>query len=63
MERVSGEGAQRKPKAEGGARTLRKHSGQTSSHPKQKVALEELEADSALKVILTTKPKPSPIPE
>lgn len=39
---------------------MRKHSGQTGSHPKQKVALEEFEAGSAVKVILMTNPKPSP---
>jgi hypothetical protein len=36
----------------------------TSPHPKQKIALKELEKDGVLKVtIATTKPKPSSTPD
>lgn len=60
MERHSGSGAQRKPKAEGGAGSLRKTLWQTRPHPKQKVTLEEFRAGCVLKVIIT-KPKPCSI--
>ena len=47
--RDTGSGIQRKPKAEGGARTLRKTLWQTRPHPKQKVTAEEFGAGRALK--------------
>lgn len=59
MERASGAGAQRKPKAESGVRPVRKTLWQTSPHSKQKVTLEKVEIGSALKAIIVTNPNPA----